>query len=187
MCGWCWDIFYSNGNNAKFCSSSCKDKNRYAENREQRLAAVQQYRKDNAELIRERARARYKEKPEYFRMHNQLGYARNRKRRIRDAVEYQKANPEVVALTRNRRKARQAFKISRRDHRRLLERYRHSCAYCEVKLAPWGREFPNSLQWDHVVPLSKGGSDGVGNILPSCRSCNGNKSARFLSDWKLNK
>lgn len=185
MCGWCWDIFYSNGNNAKFCSPSCRDKNRYAENREQRLATVQQYRKDNADRLRRRSRERYREKPEYFRMHNQKYYKKNRERLISDAIEYQKKNPQVVALTRHMRKAAAAYEITQRDHRRLLERYRHSCAYCEVKLAPWGREFPNSLQWDHVLPLSKGGSDSVGNILPVCRTCNRGKSARLLSDWRL--
>ena len=162
-CGWCENQFLSSGTNSKFCSSSCRDKNRYSSNRESRLASVREYRKEG-----------------------RASYLRHRDKRIEEAVRYQRENPEVVALTRARRRARESFKITRRDHRRLLERYRHSCAYCGIGLAPWGREVPNSLQWDHVLPLAKGGRDSVGNILPTCRSCNSAKSAKLLASWKRN-
>lgn len=36
----------------------------------------------------------------------------------------------------------------------------------------------NVLTVDHVIPLSKGGSNGVENLQPLCRSCNSKKSAR---------
>jgi len=37
------------------------------------------------------------------------------------------------------------------------------CAYCEE--AAWGHV-------DHVVPLSRGGADSIGNAVPACQSCN---------------
>ena len=185
-CGWCENQFLSSGTNSKFCSSSCRDKNRYSSNRESRLASVREYRKENAVDIRRRAKARYRADTEKMAAQGRASYLRHRDKRIEEAVRYQRENPEVVALTRARRRARESFKITRRDHRRLLERYRHSCAYCGIGLAPWGREFPNSLQWDHVLPLAKGGRDSVGNILPTCRSCNSAKSAKLLVSWKRN-
>lgn len=185
MCGWCWDIFYSSSYASKYCSSSCREKDRYQRDRDKRLAAARRYREENAHQISLSSRARYAKDKDKYREYRREYYLKNRERMIENAIEYQKNNPQVVALTRHMRKAAEAYEITQRDHRRLLERYRHSCAYCEVKLAPWGREFPNSLQWDHVLPLSKGGSDGVGNILPVCRQCNRSKSARFLADWLL--
>jgi 5-methylcytosine-specific restriction endonuclease McrA len=37
---------------------------------------------------------------------------------------------------------------------------------------------------DHVYPLSRGGSHGIGNVLPVCRPCNLSKGAKFLIEWK---
>lgn len=186
ICGWCDKQFLSSGPNSKFCSTSCREKNRYAENRDSRLASVQKYRAENALEVKRRARARYWADPEKVAAQNRESYKRHRASRIAAAIEYQRENPEVVALTRAMRKAQEAFKITRRDHRRLLERYRHSCAYCGVRLAAWGREHDNSLQWDHVLPLSRGGRDSVGNLLPVCRKCNYSKSSKLLVAWKRN-
>ncbi|WP_399921077.1 HNH endonuclease [Streptomyces kanamyceticus] len=30
---------------------------------------------------------------------------------------------------------------------------------------------------DHLIPVSEGGRDGVGNVAPGCRSCNSSKRA----------
>lgn len=42
------------------------------------------------------------------------------------------------------------------------------CVYC-------GSAGP--LEPDHVIPVTRGGSNGIGNIVPSCRRCNGAKGA----------
>jgi 5-methylcytosine-specific restriction endonuclease McrA len=40
-----------------------------------------------------------------------------------------------------------------------------------------------SIQIDHVIPLSRGGSHGIGNLQPLCKSCNISKNARFMTEW----
>lgn len=39
------------------------------------------------------------------------------------------------------------------------------------------------LEADHIVPLFRGGSDGLENIQPLCRKCNASKSATSI-DWR---
>ncbi|HAT1242480.1 TPA: HNH endonuclease [Corynebacterium striatum] len=37
---------------------------------------------------------------------------------------------------------------------------------------------------DHVVPLSRGGKNTIGNALPACQSCNSSKHSKLLAEWK---
>lgn len=54
------------------------------------------------------------------------------------------------------------------------------CAYCRQPVD--GLPDP-----DHVVPLSRGGSNGSGNILPSCRLCNSDKRDLLLWEWDVDR
>lgn len=50
------------------------------------------------------------------------------------------------------------------------------CAYCHEPID--GQPDP-----DHVVPLSRGGSNSITNVLPCCQSCNSDKRDLLLSEW----
>ena len=58
------------------------------------------------------------------------------------------------------------------SNRELFLRDDHLCMYC-------GREFPGHLLTrDHLVPLSRGGSDCWSNVVAACRGCNHAKGSR---------
>lgn len=57
----------------------------------------------------------------------------------------------------------------------IARRFDYSCAYCGDKDA--------TLEPEHVIPLSRGGNNSTTNLLPSCRPCNGDKSAQLLHEW----
>jgi 5-methylcytosine-specific restriction endonuclease McrA len=87
------------------------------------------------------------------------------------------AHPELVAEYQQRSRAGdRAFIVIPKDWRRLLERYRHCCAYCGEKC--------DKLEREHVIPLSRGGAHSIGNVLPACPACNGNKQSKLLIEWK---
>ena len=54
--------------------------------------------------------------------------------------------------------------------------FRNVCVYCgkAKQLGP-----------DHVVPISKGGSNYIKNILPACISCNSSKGARTFEEYLI--
>lgn len=50
----------------------------------------------------------------------------------------------------------------------LKEIYDHRCYYCGSK--------SRSLQKEHLIPLARGGTNDISNIVPACRDCNLRKS-----------
>ena len=60
-----------------------------------------------------------------------------------------------------------------------LKYFNESCAYCGTH--------QNNLEWtleqEHIIPLSKGGTYDVSNIIPACRTCNVSKKDRKLETW----
>lgn len=60
---------------------------------------------------------------------------------------------------------------------RLWLAFDQCCAYCAE------RTLLADIQAEHVVPLSKGGENHIGNLLPSCGPCNSDKRDLSLADW----
>jgi len=61
----------------------------------------------------------------------------------------------------------------------LFGRDKHVCAYC-------GGHFPYSkLSRDHIVPVSKGGTDTWMNVVTACVRCNLKKSNKLLADTNM--
>ena len=64
---------------------------------------------------------------------------------------------------------------SESEWNKLLNYYNGMCAYCGERSAE---------HKDHVIPISRGGKDSIGNILPTCRECNLSKGNKYLFEWK---
>lgn len=66
--------------------------------------------------------------------------------------------------------------FSPEDIRNLLLHQEGRCAYCR-------QSFESDWHIEHVVPLSRGGSNGPENVVLACADCNLNKGARTLQEW----
>ncbi len=58
----------------------------------------------------------------------------------------------------------------------LLDSQRRRCAYCQ-------RDMGMAWTEDHVIPLSRGGTNWISNIALACRSCNSAKHNKLLVEW----
>lgn len=53
------------------------------------------------------------------------------------------------------------------------------CWYCGLPLPPF-----SDWQVDHQTPKTQGGSDGLSNLVPACRTCNARKGGRTVEEFK---
>lgn len=60
----------------------------------------------------------------------------------------------------------------------LKEEFDFICICCGLE------ESETTLSEDHVIPLSKGGTDDISNIQPLCRSCNSKKGTKII-DYRV--
>ena len=95
-------------------------------------------------------------------------------------------NPGIVRAAANRRRARKQNAVSDSwTEAQALELYGKTCHICNKKIdmkasrrAGYGN-WEKGLHFDHVVPLSKGGSNTIDNIRPSHAICNIVKSGKI--------
>jgi 5-methylcytosine-specific restriction endonuclease McrA len=59
----------------------------------------------------------------------------------------------------------------------IFERDGYACTYCGSN---------KRLEGDHILPLSRGGSNAFKNLVTACKPCNRAKSSRTPEEWRQN-
>lgn len=134
----------------------------YWRNRSRLIAQRRTREAQRVEAINARERRRYAEDPGRVLRYYRGWKARNPER----ARAYQRAADH------RRRNAEGSFTFA--EWLELLERHGRVCAYCGAS---------GEMEADHRLPISRGGSNKIDNILPACRPCN--RSKHSLTDQEF--
>lgn len=128
----------------------------------------------NRERIRITTREQRRLNPEPFR-ERQRRYEQRHPDRIREhSRQMRRKHPEIFRAGWRRRMARlraNGGNYTQGEWRALCEQYGNVCLAC-------GAAGP--LTADHVVPVSKGGSNDISNIQCLCKPCNSRKGDRII-------
>lgn len=182
------------GKRQKMCRECFRVYNaaRYAADPDRFKKAANEYRLEHLEEVQRKKREAYWRDPEASRAAGRKNSAvQNAKRKdikIAWARAKRAANPDQW-----RAAQREAYAKNPDAHREKAHRHRArkrglaigdvSPELLQQKLAYWGGNCwmcgETASEWDHVKPLSKGGSHCLANLRPACRSCNAQKQAKW--------
>jgi 5-methylcytosine-specific restriction endonuclease McrA len=136
---------------------------------EQRRAYGREWIKRNPERAREAMRRWRRAHPDLHNAESRQFYARHKDRKNAAIAAYHLANPAVRQTSWERRRGRllnASGTYSTEEWLTLVANYGGRCGYCGLEA---------SLEADHRIPLARGGSNSIENIIPACSSCNRRK------------
>lgn len=90
-----------------------------------------------------------------------------------NSTKWRKANPSYYVYSTNLRRARKAAAVGSHSHEdvvRLLTEAAGMCRNCGSS--------EHRLEIDHIIPISRGGTNGVENLQVLCLPCNRRKGCK---------
>lgn len=153
-----------------------------AENKERDRENGKRYKEKNRQKINIRQNERYHFEPEKHRAY-QVNYSKKEGVKEKKKVlfaEWSKKNRHILKIKEDKRRAFLKGCEGSHTHEQamvVLESQKYRCINCNCCLKK------NEKHKDHIMPLSRGGSNNIKNIQYLCRSCNLSKNAKDPIEW----
>ncbi len=127
------------------------------------------------ECSKKKTKKHYKEHPEYYQE-----YTKTHVEQINQHTRnYHRTHvKEILLLNRNREIRRKGAQgtYTAQDIQKQYANQKGKCYYCHIKM---GRDY----HVDHVIPLSRGGSNDPSNLVLACPHCNLSKNSKLPHEW----
>lgn len=158
--------------NLRFCSQRCRERFQYddPEWRAKKLVRNKAYNSTHPEVTSRAQKKWYANGGKAIRD----AWRENNRDRYNALIRaWARAHPESSVVQCNLRRAR----IQGAEGQFTVEEWLMLCQQYDYKCVNCGAPEQTA---DHVVPLSKGGSNKIDNIQPLCKSCNSKKGVRTI-------
>lgn len=155
-----------------------------AKNRELFAKRQAEYYKRSGDVQRQASRNWKSKNKDKQKSYWQKWYEENRKKRADYHRHYQTEKPEVIIQkSRKRRNAKNGARgtFTEAEFQEILEESNYRCFWCDKQLVD------GDITRDHYIPLTRGGSDYIDNIVPACVSCNCKKRNKLPYEFKAAK
>lgn len=135
----------------------------------------------NAERIAQKKREWRKANPDKVKKHKRDSQRRNSESHSIRNKRYRQRYPEKIREQSRVKWARRKTtegKYTTEDIERLYEEQHGYCAYCGIRLF-------EEFHVDHVVPITRGGTNYYDNLLLACPHCNQSKNDKLVNEWAV--
>ena len=149
-----------------------------AENTERSRKMVRSWAARNKDYLIKRSLEYDKLHREERRIKGAVYRAKNREWHVARVQAYQREHPEVRRTSSSNRRAREAQasgKHTTKEVMILFEKQSKACPIC-------GELIVGKYHKDHIVPLSRGGSNNISNIQITHPTCNARKHTRLMAE-----
>lgn len=189
ICSECGSEFFHSHTRKLVCSVGCGAvranrlrRLRYATNpddAERKKSASKEYREANPEKVREIRRAYLEREGDTIRARSREHYASNSEAMKSYQKRYRQEHPGYVQMFNRRNRAmRRAVPHELYSTELILSLFGTDCHIClepidlEAPRTPGASGWERALHLDHVIPISRGGTDLIENIRPAHGLCN---------------
>jgi len=140
---------------------------------------MREFYKKNPEKIKSRAAKYFQENREVQNQNRKVFYLNNFQRHADNSKKWAENNPikvrAIKAANRAKRNKAPRYLVTSKEIEQMISK---PCFYCNQS---------GSSHLDHIVPLSRGGSHSIGNLIGACAKCNLTKNAKTIMEWRLYK
>lgn len=154
-------------------------KQNYWMNRAKSLEASRVYRATHPDRVKQLSKTYAERNKDVLAAKSRAWYAANREYAKQKAKEWRALHPEQVRATLSNLKARRKKADGRhtaQDIKDLFTKQNGRCLGCSADLSL-------GYNVDHIMPLSKGGTDWPENLQLLCVSCNRRKGRKLPDQW----
>jgi 5-methylcytosine-specific restriction endonuclease McrA len=166
---------YTPDGRVTFCEKCLSEKPVHKQCEMCRMSYGRNYRLRTASARREYKKRFWAEHKQRLTAEHYAWHLANREKVLELHRNWRRKNPHYFRVANNRRRALEVNahgSHTAEEWCAILKKYKNRCADCGFK---------GPLTEDHIIPLSKGGSDFAYNLKPLCQSCNSRKHNKLLS------